>query len=292
MRLDVWMPTANPFATPEVLAAVAAEAEDRGIGGIWIGEHVVLFDSYDSPYPYSPDGKIPVPPETGLLDPLPTLSFLAGMTDQVRLGTAMLLLPQRNPVYVAKELATLDWLSGGRVDAGIGVGWLREEFDALGVPWERRGARTDEYLEVLRTLWCDSTSAFEGEFYRLPPCSMFPKPIQQPAPPIHIGGEGEAALARVARAGQGWHTFNRTPDALSAALVRLDELLAERGRARSEITVTVCPYFEPLDEGIVERYAAAGADAVAALLLPLGVDEVRAGFDTLQPVIDRAASLG
>ncbi len=145
---------------------------------------------------------------------------------------------------------------------------------------------------MLRTLWCDSTSAFEGEFYRLPPCSMFPKPIQQPAPPIHIGGEGEAALARVARAGQGWHTFNRTPDALSAALVRLDELLAERGRARSEITVTVCPYFEPLDEGIVERYAAAGADAVAALLLPLGVDEVRAGFDALQPVIDRAATLG
>ncbi|MDA8269719.1 MAG: LLM class flavin-dependent oxidoreductase [Actinomycetota bacterium] len=120
MRLDVWMPTANPFATPEVLAAVAPE--DRGIGGIWIGEHVVLFDSCDSPYPYSPDGKIPVPPETGLLDPLPTLSFLAGMTDRVRLGTAMLLLPQRNPVYVAKELATLDWLSGGRVDAGIGVG--------------------------------------------------------------------------------------------------------------------------------------------------------------------------
>src|ERR1700733_9064804 len=179
------MPTANPFATPEMLAAVGKEAESRGIGRLWVGEHVVLFDRYGSSYPYAADGRIPAPSGTGLLEPLATLSFLAAHTSSVRLGTAMLLLPQRNPVYTAKEVATLDWLSKGRVDLGVGVGWLKEEFDVLNVPWERRGRRTDEYLQVLRTLWLDETSSFHGDLYELPACEMYPKPVQQP-PPIHI----------------------------------------------------------------------------------------------------------
>ena len=111
-----------------------------------------------------------------------TLTYLAARTSTVRLGTAMLLLPQRNPVYTAKEVSTLDWLSGGRVDLGVGVGWLKEEFDVLNVPWEQRGRRTDEYLQVLRTLWLDETSSFQGEVYDLPACEMFPKPLQQPHP--------------------------------------------------------------------------------------------------------------
>jgi probable F420-dependent oxidoreductase len=255
-----------------------------------VGEHVVLFEEYASSYPYAEDGRIPVPGGTGLLEPLNTLSFLAAHTTTVRLGTAMVLLPQRNPVYTAKEVSTLDWLSSGRVDFGVGVGWLEEEFDALNVPWPRRGKRTDEYLEVLTTLWCDEISAFEGEFYSLNPCSMFPKPVQRPHPPIHIGGESDAALQRVARAGQGWHTFNRTPDELAASLERLDGLLAERGRGRDDVTITVCPYFQPLDAAIAGRYAEAGADAVAALLIPFGSDDVRRALDDLQPVIDLAAS--
>ena len=149
MRIDLWVPTANPFSTPEVLAAVGAGAEERGAGCIWVGEHVVLFDEDESSYPYAEDGKVPSPPGSGLLEPLNTLSFLAAHTTTVRLGTAMVLLPQRNPVYTAKGVATLDWLSNGRVDLGIGVGWLEEEFNAVNVPWPCRGARTDEYLEVL-----------------------------------------------------------------------------------------------------------------------------------------------
>ena len=290
MRIDLWVPTASPFSTPELLAAIGAEAEQRGIGTIWVGEHVVLFEEYASSYPYAEDGRIPAPAGTGLLEPLNTLSFLAAHTTTVRLGTAMVLLPQRNPVYTAKEVSTLDWLSNGRVDLGVGVGWLAEEFDAVNVPWPHRGRRTDEYLEVLTTLWCDETSAYEGEFYSLNPCSMFPKPVQKPHPPIHIGGESGAALARVARAGQGWHTFNRTPDQLAEPLGRLDGLLAEHGRSRNEVTVTVCPYFQPLDADIAERYAEAGADAVAALLLPFGVDEVARSLDSLQPVFDRVAA--
>ena len=289
MRIDLWVPTASPLSTPELLAVIGAEAEQRGVGAIWVGEHVVLFEEYASSYPYAEDGRIPAPAGTGLLEPLNTLSFLAAHTTTVRLGTAMVLLPQRNPVYTAKEVSTLDWLSNGRVDFGIGVGWLEEEFNAVNVPWPQRGRRTDEYLDVLTTLWCDETSAYDGEFYSLDACQMFPKPVQQPHPPIHIGGESDAALRRAARAGQGWHTFNRTPDQLAEPLATLDGLLDKQGRTRQDMTITVCPYFQPLDADIAEQYAEAGADAVAALLLPFSPDDVRRALDDLQPVFERAA---
>jgi probable F420-dependent oxidoreductase len=290
VHFDLWMPTAAPFATPELLAVLASEAEARGVHRIWVGEHVVLFDEYGSHYPYAEDGRMPAPPGTGLLEPLSTLSFLAAHTTTVRLGTAIMLLPQRNPVYTAKEVATLDWLSGGRVDLGVGVGWLKEEFEAVNVPWPRRGARTDQYLQVLRTLWCDDPSSFEGDLYQLPPCSMFPKPIQDPHPPIHIGGESDAALRRVAQAAQGWHTFNRLPEDLATPLARLDELLAEAGRTRSDVQVTVCPYFQELTPDRVEQYTAAGADAVAALFFAGSPDDVPAMLDALQPCVERAAN--
>lgn len=290
MRVDLWIPTASPFTTPELLAVVGAEAEERGVGTIWVGEHVVLFDEYASSYPYAADGRIPAPAGTGLLEPFTTLAFLAAHTTTVRLGTAMVLLPQRNPVYTAKEVSTLDWLSDGRVDLGVGVGWLEEEFNAVNVPWPHRGRRTDEYLQVLSTLWCDETSAFEGEFYSLNACSMFPKPVQQPHPPVHIGGESDAALARVARAGQGWHSFNRVPADLAGPLATLDRLLADGGRSRRDLTITVCPYFQPLDGDIAGQYADAGVDAVAALFLAFSPDDVRTSLDALQPVFDRAAA--
>jgi probable F420-dependent oxidoreductase len=290
MRVDLWIPTASPFSTPELLAAVGREAEERGFSGLWVGEHVVLFDDYTSSYPYADDGRVPAPSGTGLLEPLNTLSFLAAHTSTVRLGTAMVLLPQRNPVYTAKEVATLDWLSGGRVEFGVGVGWLAEEFRAVNVPWPRRGRRTDEYLEVLRTLWTDETSSHEGEFYSLEACQMFPKPVQSPVP-IHIGGESDAALSRVARVGHGWHTFNRAPEDLAEPLARLEGLLAGHGRTRTDVTVTVCPYFQPLDADVAARYAEAGADAVSALLVPVDGDSLRTQLDALVPVQERAASL-
>jgi probable F420-dependent oxidoreductase len=288
VRFDVWLPTANPFTTPELLHAIGRECEDRAVNAIWVGEHVVTFDEYASRYPYADDGRVPLPAETGLLEPFTTLAFLAAVTTRVRLGTAMCLLPQRNPVYTAKEVATLDWLSHGRVDLGVGVGWLREEFEALEVPWERRGARTDDYLGVLRSLWCENPSSFSGQFYNLAPCSQYPKPVQDPHPPIHIGGESDAALRRTARLGQGWHSFNRPPAELAAPLARLTELLAAEGRSRSEITVTVCPYFQELSPATVEQYAAAGADAVSALLFVTDPADVPGVFDALGPCMEKA----
>jgi probable F420-dependent oxidoreductase len=291
VEFDLWMPTASPMTTFDLLDAVAAESEARGISTLWVGEHVVLFTEYASHYPYAADGRIPAPSGSGLLDPMVTLSYLAAHTRTVRLGTAMLLLPQRNPVYTAKEVSSLDWLSGGRVDLGIGVGWLKEEFDALGVPWERRGARTDEYIEVLRTLWCDDTSSYAGEIYQLPECEMFPKPVQQPYPPLHMGGETTAALRRVARVGNGWHTFNRSPEELAAGLKELDAELDAVGRSRSEVRITVCPYFNELTPEGVERYAEAGADAVAALFFCFSAEDVAQTFDALDACRETAAKL-
>ncbi|HEY3845344.1 MAG TPA: LLM class F420-dependent oxidoreductase [Acidimicrobiales bacterium] len=290
MKFDLWMPTASPMTTFDLLEAVATESEARGISTLWVGEHVVLFEEYASSYPYAADGRIPAPPGSGLLDPIVTLSYLAARTKTVRLGTAMLLLPQRNPVYTAKEISSLDWLSGGRVDLGVGVGWLKEEFEALGVPWERRGARTDEYIEVLRTLWCDDTSSFSGATYTLPDCEMFPKPLQQPYPPIHIGGETDAALRRAARVGQGWHTFNRSPEELAEGLTSLDRFLAEAGRNRGELRITVCPYFNALTPDVVTQYAEAGADAVAALFFCFSADDVAQTFDGLEACRAAAAA--
>jgi probable F420-dependent oxidoreductase len=285
---DIWLPTASPFATPELLAAVAREAEARSVRTIWVGEHVVTFESYLSRYPYAESGEMPMPPGSGLLEPFTALAFLAGITSRVRLGTAMCLLPQRNPVYTAKEVATLDWLSSGRVDLGVGVGWLREEFEAVDAPWERRGQRADEYLAVLRALWCDDPSSFSGACYELEPCNMHPKPVQDPHPPIHIGGESDAALRRTARAAQGWHTVDRAPEDLPPALKKLDTLLAEEGRSRQDIWVTISPYFKPLDPEITERYAEAGADAVSAFLFAMSPEDVPGAFEVLDPCLERA----
>ncbi|MEJ5255010.1 MAG: LLM class F420-dependent oxidoreductase [Acidimicrobiales bacterium] len=291
MDFGLFAPTANPFATPEWLDALGRGAEERGVHSLWVPEHVVLFEEYASRYPYAADGRIPAPPGSGMLEPFTTLSFLAACTTTVRLGTAICLLPQRNPVYAAKEVATLDWLSNGRVDFGIGVGWLAEEFAAVNVPWPQRGRRTDDYLRVMKALWCEDPSSYEGEFYSLPSCSMYPKPVQTPHPPLHIGGESDAALRRVARVGQGWFTFNRLPAEVPEGMERLRRELDHAGRDRSEVTVTVCPYFNGCTPEMVEQYAQAGVDQVVALFFAMTADDVPAALDELQPCLDRARSL-
>jgi probable F420-dependent oxidoreductase len=199
----------------------------------------------------------------------------------VRLGTGICLVPQRNPVYTAKEVASLDYLSNGRFDFGVGVGWLEEEFKALNVPFERRGARSRAYLEVMRRCWCDPISQYEGEFYSLPPCRQYPKPVQQPHPPIYFGGESDAALKRVADLGQGWFPFSIGPDELAARMQVLTKLLATRGRKRSDIRVAICPYMNSADLDLVKRYRDAGADQVVLMVF--------ASRENLAGALDRMA---
>src|SRR5436309_1006441 len=159
--------------SPELIAATGRIVEERGFHSLWVPEHVLFFPEYASRYPYSRDGKLPGNP-TGVLEPFAALTFLAAHTTRIRLGTGICLVPQRNPVYTAKQVADLDFLSGGRCDFGVGVGWLREELQALGVPWERRGDRTRECLGVMKTLWCDEVSHYEGKLFTLPNCLQNP----------------------------------------------------------------------------------------------------------------------
>jgi probable F420-dependent oxidoreductase len=275
VRVGLFIPSVAPIATPEFLTAFAEAADDGGFASIWLGEHVVLFDDYESQYPYSADGKIGVPAEAGLLDCWAALAFLAGASSRVRIGTAICLLPQRNPVGTAKEAASVDWLSGGRLDFGIGVGWLREEFEALDAPFDDRAARCREYIDVMRTLWCDDVSAFDGEFYRLPECRMYPKPVQRPHPPLYFGGESNAALRRVADLGNGWHGFGHLPDSAAERIRVLERFLGERGRSRSDVDVTVSPYMQPVGPELLPQYRDAGADQLVLVAFALDVAGIR-----------------
>lgn len=282
MDVGLFVPLGNGNATPEMVRAVGREVEDRGFESIWLPEHVVLFDDYSSSYPYSPDGRIPAGGDAGMLEPLSALTFLAAVTDRIRLGTGICLVPQRNPVYTAKAVTDLDSLSGGRVEFGVGIGWLREEFEVLAMPFDQRGARTDDHLAVMKTLWCDEVSEFHGEHYDLNPCRMYPKPVQRPHPPIHIGGESDAAMRRVARLGQGWFTFNRLPEDLPEPLERLDQALADQGRSRDDITLSVSPYLKAMSPDLIEKYAALGVDRLIVVCLAFNLDLLRSQLDVLE----------
>jgi probable F420-dependent oxidoreductase len=256
---------------PERIAATGRAVEERGFASIWVPEHVVLFREHASRYPYSADGRIPGRPTQGPLDPFTALAFLAAHTARVRLGTGICLVPQRPPVYTAKLVADVDFLSRGRADFGIGIGWLREEFEALGVPWRGRAARTRDYLGVMKALWCEEVSSYRGPFYTLPECIQSPKPVQKPHPPLLFGGESDAALRRVADLGQGWFGYQVSPADLPAALQKLDKLLAERGRTRAEVRIVIAPPPRADDPDSLARYRDLG---VAELVFPLvGRDE-------------------
>ncbi len=249
---------------PEQIAATGRIVEECGLHSLWVPEHVLFFREYASRYPYAADGRIPGDPD-GVMEPFTALAFLAAHTERLRLGTGICIVPQRNPIYTAKQVADVDYLSGGRVDFGIGVGWLREEFAALGVPWARRGDRTRECIGVMKTLWCDEVSSFEGEFYSLPDSLQNPKPVQKPHPPLHIGGESDAALRRVAELGNGWFTYNQTPEALGERLPALDAALEAVGRSRRDVRLTAAPR-DKADPALVDRFRQLGVDE---LLLPL-----------------------
>jgi probable F420-dependent oxidoreductase len=281
MKVGAFVPLASFNANAPFLRALGPALEERGFESVWVPEHVVLFDQYESRYPYAPDGRFPGGAETGLLEPLTALTYLAAVTDTLRLGTGICLVPQRNPVYTARQVADLDVLSGGRVELGVGVGWLREEFDVVNMPFEHRGDRARDHIEVMKTLWMDEVSAYQGKHYRLPECRFYPKPVQQPHPPIHVGGESDAALRRAADLGQGWYGFNRLPEDVPEALTRLDRILEERGRSRDDFTVSISPYFHPVDRSAIERYQELGVDRVIVTVLAFDSDTLTATLDNL-----------
>jgi probable F420-dependent oxidoreductase len=270
MKIGILAPLRSPQATPELVAALARGAEEVGASSIWPGEHVVLFPQPTAgdaaPRVGTPDGTLTMPRGSGLIDLTVLLSYLAALTTRVRLGTGVRILPQANPVYVAKELASLDWLSGGRVDFGIGVGSNPAEFEACGVPYTARGARTDEYVALIRTLWRDDPARFDGRFWSLPPCTLDPKPRQAGGPPVIVAGHSPAALARVARLGDGWYDIGRSVEATRELVAALDRRLAEHGRSRAELRIVMGAVGNPSRPDSLDPYEEAGVDEVLVVL--------------------------
>lgn len=276
MRVGLFLPSVSPVATPEFLAAYAGAAEEAGFSSIWIGEHVVFLDEYASSYPYADDGRLALPADNGMLELFSTLAYLGGVTERIRLGTAVCLVPQRNPVYTAKEVSTVDWLTGGRLDFGIGIGWLREEFAVLHAPFEARAARTRDYVAVMKSCWTDEVSSYDGEHYTLPPCRMYPKPVQAPHPPVYFGGETDPALRRVAQLGDGWHGFNHRPDSAGRSVQRLERFLAEEGRSLGDVDITIGAYLQPVEAADLAAYRDAGVDQLVLTGFAVDAEGARA----------------
>ncbi len=287
MKIGVFATFMSPLATPGMIRDFGRRAEDIGLESIWMGEHVTLFDKNTFGYPGSKDGRIPVPQGGGMLDVVATFGFLAAATSKLRLGTGVALVPQRNPIYTAKEVCTLDWLSDGRFDFGIGVGWNKEEVEACGYSFQDRGARCDEFLEVMRKLWTEPVVDFAGKWVKLETCRLDPKPIQKPHVPIIVGGYADAAIRRAVRFGAGWYGFNRDPAGTREMVGRLDAALAKAGRRRGagfEIIMTP-PTSMPLDA--MQEYAEVGVDRLVVNLGSQRPERVDARLAEIERLVRR-----
>ncbi|MFP6808252.1 MAG: LLM class F420-dependent oxidoreductase [Pseudomonadales bacterium] len=264
--------------------ALCKRAEAAGFESVWGGEHVIMPDAIASKYPYTPDGKIPAEPETPIPDPLIWLAFAAAAAPTLRLGTCILIVPQRNPLILAKELATLDQLSGGRVELGLGVGWMKEEFDALGVPWERRGARNDEYIEAMRALWKGPHAEFHGDFVDFEPATCSPRPVNGSIP-IIVGGDSDAAISRAVRIADGYFPGEGDIEQLSALLNRVRQAAEKAGRdpASIEFSAIFGSQIANPEKG-VEEMASIGVDRI---MIPAFFFAGPEGLDSLDQLSER-----
>jgi probable F420-dependent oxidoreductase len=260
MKYGIYGINVGPCSDPETAVRVAQAAEEAGYESLWTGEHVVL------PDPQAPPS--PAPPELPFLDPAVALAYLAGHTQRVKLATGIIILPQRNPAVLAKELASVDVLSNGRLIFGIGVGYLKPEFEALGIPFERRGPRSDEYLDAMLALWTQARPAYRGEFVSFEGIQAMPRPVQQPHPPIVVGGMSPGAYRRSVERAHGWYGFALDPAATAKCIEGLETAGRERERpgALGELEITVTPP-GPLDRDLARRYEDLGVHRLVALAI-------------------------
>lgn len=269
MNFGLFFANAGPFSNPDLFEVLVREADESGIESLWVVEHVVVPVGYESRYPYSQDGKMPGPEQIAIPDPIVSLSYAAALSKRVRLATGIVILPQRHPVYVAKEFATLDQLSRGRAILGIGIGWLEEEFRVVGVPFAERAARTEEATRAIRTLWKDEPEAFEGRFYNWKPVQSNPKPVQKPGVPIVVGGHVAGAARRAARIGDGFFPAKNDPAVLKGLFDAMRDECGKIGRDPGEIELTTTAGGSP-DLDTVRRYADLGVSRL--VMGPPGFD--------------------
>jgi len=258
--VGVTLPTQGPLATPEAVSTIAREAEAAGFASLWVTDHVAMPMRAASKYPYTADGSLPWDPTIPYLDALTALTWVAALTRSVRLGTSVLVLPMRHPLPVAKAVATLDYLSGGRAVLAVGAGWFEEEFTLLGQPFHDRGRRLADMVRLLRACWGPDPVRYQGEFYDLPAFAMAPKPPQGARLPVLAGGEGDVALRRVAAVCDGWQPLGLNPDEYRERAGRLETYAARHGRSIKDLWLMArITRGTPITRDLAARYAAAGA---------------------------------
>jgi probable F420-dependent oxidoreductase len=239
MEIGVHVPQVGPLANRQTVGEFARAADQAGFDALWVFDHVVLQKNQQSKYPYSADGSLGFPPTMDFLEPLTLLSWLAGITTRAKLGTSVLVLPMRQPVLHAKIMSTIDHLSGGRMILGAGVGWWEQEFEVLGVPFEKRGARMDECLQLVKALWTDEWVNFKGEFYEAVDWTCNPKPAQQGGIPIWLGGESKGQLRRVGKYADGWLATLRSVPKLKEDFAIAQEAASKAGRDPSKLVIAI-----------------------------------------------------
>jgi probable F420-dependent oxidoreductase len=263
MKIGFGAPVSGAWATPQNLAAFAARAEQAGYASLWSFQRLLI-----------PEGSSMEPVYQSVLDPMAALAYAAAVTSRIRLGVALVNLPFVSPAYLAKQSASLDVLSGGRHDLGIGIGWMPEEFALTGASMARRGARTAEYVAVLRSLWAEGTSEYNGEFYTIPRGVMAPKPVQPGGPPVILGGLAQPALERIGRIADGWVTSSRTNlAAIREPVQTVRAAAAAAGRDPDAIRI-IC-------RGVVRAGTPAFGPDGSRLLLSGSYDQIRSDLDTL-----------
>ena len=251
MRYGFYLPTRGPLGNADDITEIVLGGERLGYATIVIGDHIVFPVTVASPYAYTVDGGFPGVGDA--MEQLTLMSFVAGITKSTRLVTSVMILPHRNPLVTAKVLATIDVLSKGRVTVGVGVGWMREEFEALSAPdFDKRGASSNEYLEIFKKCWTQDPVSHEGEFYSFKELRCVPHPVQKPHPPIWIGGHSKAALRRVAKYADGWHPVGATsasplpPEEFQGLLDQLKRMMEAESRDFDELTISFkAPSYDP-----------------------------------------------
>jgi probable F420-dependent oxidoreductase len=255
------------------------KAESLGFDSVWAAEHVIRPSRIDSAYPYTADGVMPGETDAAIPDPLIWLAYVAAAVPNMKLGTCILILPQRNPLILAKELGTLDHLSGGRVELGIGVGWMKEEFEALGVEWDHRGSRTNEYIEALRVLWSGPEVEFHGKFVDFPKVTVNPRPTNGSIP-IIVGGDSPAAVRRAGRLAHGYYPGTADPLELRRLIADVREVARQAGRSPDDIQFNVHPQFGSTDPaGDIARYQELG---VSRVMIPAFAAMAPGGFENIE----------
>lgn len=284
MNVGVFLPISGRAASGVLLDA-ARRAEALGYDSVWAADRIVTPWEIRTPYPYSLDRRFFVPPDASFLEPLTCLAFLAGSTERIGLGMSVLVLPYRHPLHWAKVATTIDHLSRGRLILGVGVGWMEEEFDALGAPFKQRGAVADEQLQLLDRLWAEDRPRFEGQYYRFGAIGFSPKPLQRPRIPIWVGGEGVRAQRRAARFGDAWFPYfvRITPWELRSRFDNVRRWAAEAGRDPDRIRLACCLPVELTPEPVTQeedRLVGAPEQLVVALraFLKVGVEHVALQF--------------